>query len=65
MLLSGMPRWADSSGALPWLWETKDASPPPEEVRSSLERMYQANAVAHGPGYLFLVAADSDAKVCH
>ena len=47
-------------GALPWLWERTDASPPPEELRGALERPYRASTGGHehGPRHSFLVATD-------
>ena len=40
------------TGALPWLWDCGDASPPPAELRGALEHLYSK------PRHQFLVAAD-------
>ena len=44
-------------GALPWLRDCRDASPPPAEVRGALEGLYAARSKP-GPRHHFLVAAD-------
>ena len=44
-----------------------DASPPPEEVRGALERLYRAGTGEHehGPRHPFLVATDHQAELCN
>ena len=49
-------------GALPWLRDCGDASPPPAEMRGALEGLY-ASGDKPGPWHHFLVAADHTAEV--
>ena len=49
-------------GALPWLRNCGDASPPPAEMRSALEGLYAAGSKP-GPRHHFLVAADPMAEL--
>ena len=47
-------------GALPWLGDCVDASPPPTELRSALEGLYGAGD-KHGPRHHLLVPRDHTA----
>ena len=49
-------------GALPWLRDCGKASPPPAEMRSTLEGLY-ATGSKPGPQHHFLVAADPTAEL--
>ena len=56
------PVWSGGAGrhllgALPWLWDCRDASPPPAELRGALEQLYSK------PRHQFLVAADHGVEV--
>ena len=49
-------------GALPWLRDCGDASPPPAELRSALEGLY-ATRDKPGPRHQVLLAADPTAEL--
>ena len=49
-------------GALPWLRDCGDSSPPPAEMHDTLEDLY-ANGDKPGPRHHFLVAADPTAEL--
>ena len=49
-------------GALPWLRDCGDASPPPAELRGAAEGLYAAGSKP-GPRHHFLVAADPTAEL--
>ena len=50
-------------GALPWLRDCADASPPPAEMRSALQGVYWA-CDEFGPRHHVLVATDHEAELC-
>ena len=51
------------SGALPWLQDCANVSPPPAEMRRALEGLYRAGD-AHGLRHHFRVATDHAAELC-
>ena len=50
-------------GALPWLLDCPDASPPPAKMRSALQGLYRACSESGVPHH-FLVATDHGAELC-